>query len=682
MALFAWVGGATAATGTSYSNGIGSAGGWNNWLLPFDWNNPNNWYERRTVAGVQGWYPATRSPSALPNNPRDIAYFGEDSFIGWTSGNPPYWLIPQAKAPCLFGGVTMNGSTASWPGGGTMGGQYNGGTYSSLQSISVGSQAFVPKNKFFRGHCGQITTSSTGRNVQYPFSYIGGGIAGLTFSFPVTIVTPPIGTGGSSGSYTIDVYAYSTAALEDAARNGFTMGGQWMPPGGSGGATAGLGISYGVGSIAEQWPGGTGYGSNYYWNYLLWTALPACPNCSGTAGIERLNAGIRLKVDNINATPSYPYSMGYTGTDQPVQGVLQVNAVKNLELIPGATGSSAGNRVKTNAYLHGTPEYVLSGHLSTVTRYGITSGAYSTAYKWAGWNGGMSGGCTGFVGGNFEQAAARRHLTLRGATVGTVTATPGINVRWITDKTSNIGQLVGYPVDPKATSWILANRFDESSVFADLGLSGATGTGETIKLTGWSTALPGFHIDYLVDYEYINYLFGTYSFALNSVFTQTGCIFIGDLNTTIDNIQWGEGVVPTYIPMEMPLRIGGSYKINTINFSNGTLRSTQNYSAVAQIGEIVLKEKANIWLRDDYSSSFPSSASDWRFGKKVGNIIEGGIIFDSDPDLTPDTYVVMGQGVRLWNDQLDQANFRSGYAKRQGKSAATTEPTLTGNEFI
>jgi len=122
MAEYYWVGGATATSG-SYTNNLGNFSGKTgaenmNWILAFDWNNPNNWVEKFGLNG-EYFFPALRSPSA-----GDVVQFG-----GTGTNNPLYFIgQPNAKAPCLFGGVEQSGNVVTWYGGGASGTNSVGGT--------------------------------------------------------------------------------------------------------------------------------------------------------------------------------------------------------------------------------------------------------------------------------------------------------------------------------------------------------------------------------------------------------------------------------------------------------------------------------------------------------------------------------------------------------------------------
>ena len=122
MANLYWVGGSTATSG-SYINPLGIFSGITgtanmNWVLAFDWNNPNNWVEKIGLNG-QYFFPMGRSPSAGDN-----VYFG-----GTGTDNPLYFTgQPNAKAPCLFGGVAQSGNVVTWYGGGASGTNSVGGT--------------------------------------------------------------------------------------------------------------------------------------------------------------------------------------------------------------------------------------------------------------------------------------------------------------------------------------------------------------------------------------------------------------------------------------------------------------------------------------------------------------------------------------------------------------------------
>lgn len=179
MATYFWVGGETSAAGTSYSNGLGNFTGKTgaenmDWVLAFDWNNPRNWYTRTGNIPSQFFYSrSTRSPGA-----NDIAIIGTVDFLGGISGG----ILPIAKAPCLWGGASLSGTTTTWLGAGVSGTiQNNTGTGNgALSSTNLGG--------------GRVGT-------QYPFTWFGAD------GFVNSVL------GGSA----------DTSPLYDAQANGFTL---------------------------------------------------------------------------------------------------------------------------------------------------------------------------------------------------------------------------------------------------------------------------------------------------------------------------------------------------------------------------------------------------------------------------------------------------------------------------
>jgi hypothetical protein len=154
--------------------------------LAFDWNNPNNWKMNGAIYGspLPKWVNASRCPSI-----GDIAVFGESN----TSAQAGFTL-PQAKAPCLWGGASA-GITMGyvvWRGGGTGAVTLTSGTYGSdLSLMKVDYNGLAKPGS------------------QYPFSYIGIGL---------------LGAGSSGPGGFIDL-----SALIDASNNGFTLGEYWSP---------------------------------------------------------------------------------------------------------------------------------------------------------------------------------------------------------------------------------------------------------------------------------------------------------------------------------------------------------------------------------------------------------------------------------------------------------------------
>jgi len=304
MSIFAWVGGSTGTTG-SYTNPLGNFTGLYgaanmNWVLPFDWNNALNWYEYRLpYIGANpnsiGWWPSKKAPAI-----GDIVKFCPDGVTFGVGNTLMGGVLPQAQAPCLFGGASQSGNVVTWLGGLTSGAGASGTTYdSSLLQIHIGANGLKPKNNTITDPAtGQVTLVPTGFNTQYPFSYIGGGLFTGT---------------GSAGTYPQSIYF--PAALLDAAAQGFVL--NPMIWGGTGDGGFGGGWSAGASS---------GYGTIGYWNWLL-TPIFGNGFYGGTGETERLKAGIRIKTPLFSTTPDTSGSLvvGNSYTNSSIQGIIQIN---------------------------------------------------------------------------------------------------------------------------------------------------------------------------------------------------------------------------------------------------------------------------------------------------------------------------------------------------------------------
>ena len=163
MAEYYWVGGATATSG-SYTNNLGNFSGKTgaanmNWVLAFDWNNPNNWWKKNVygnngLSGASGGFSAIELMSMAQDCPSygDIAYFGQ---LGEPTAPFPGWTMPnKAVAPCLWGGASQSGITITW-----LGGTGNGSTETGLTFNSALSQLTIESMNTADSH--------------YPFAWIG-----------------------------------------------------------------------------------------------------------------------------------------------------------------------------------------------------------------------------------------------------------------------------------------------------------------------------------------------------------------------------------------------------------------------------------------------------------------------------------------------------------------------------
>ena len=163
MAEYYWVGGATATSG-SYTNNLGNFSGKTgaanmNWVLAFDWNNPNNWWKKNVygnngLSGASGGFSAIELMSMAQDCPSygDIAYFGQ---LGEPTAPFPGWTMPnKAVAPCLWGGASQSGITITW-----LGGTGDGSTETGLTFNSALSQLTIESMNTADSH--------------YPFAWIG-----------------------------------------------------------------------------------------------------------------------------------------------------------------------------------------------------------------------------------------------------------------------------------------------------------------------------------------------------------------------------------------------------------------------------------------------------------------------------------------------------------------------------
>lgn len=191
MANFFWVGGST--TGTSpagyvrYTNPLGNFTGKTgaanmDWVLAFDWNNPNNWIESS---------PSTRGPALATRCPSigDNAYFGYPVDL---AGSPIY---ENAKAPCLWGGATQAGATVTW---------VSGASTTLLETIdATGTTYDSSLGNIYIYSFGSVSDGS-GSTAQYKFNFIGGNVDDLA-------------------QYSGGIDYYWNSALYDAQKKGFTL---------------------------------------------------------------------------------------------------------------------------------------------------------------------------------------------------------------------------------------------------------------------------------------------------------------------------------------------------------------------------------------------------------------------------------------------------------------------------
>ena len=152
MATFYWVGGSTAEnTGgetSSFMSGSGLGDSVQNygWVRAFDYNNPWNWRVRQSDFPVRYITPV-KCPS-----------FGDSVRIATQedTGTITGYMLPNAKAPLLWGGCTQSGMTVTWLGGGASGQSSTGTTLNSnIASFSIGD--------------------NFNKNAKYPFAFIGYG---------------------------------------------------------------------------------------------------------------------------------------------------------------------------------------------------------------------------------------------------------------------------------------------------------------------------------------------------------------------------------------------------------------------------------------------------------------------------------------------------------------------------
>ena len=619
MSIFAWVGGSTGTTG-SYTNPLGNFTGLYgapnmNWVLPFDWNNALNWYEYRLpYIGANpnfiGWWPSNKAPAI-----GDIVKFCPDGVtFGVGNSSSTGGVLPQAKAPCLFGGASQSGNVVTWLGGLTSGAGASGTTYdSSLLQIHIGANGLKPKNNIITDPTtGQVTLVPTGFNTQYPFSYIGGGLFTGT---------------GSAGTYPQSIYF--PPALLDAAAQGFVL--NPMIWGGTGDGGFGGGWSAGASS---------GYGTIGYWNWLL-TPIFGNGFYGGTGGTERLKAGIRIKTPLFSTTPDTSGSLvvGNSYTNSPIQGIIQINCLKNIVSVPGVSGATATAYVNTVANLYGTPEYVLSGYFNTINRFGCTAEIWNNWYN------------SGSV---YNAPNGRKHLTLKGATAGKIDAEAGrYHVEWNFDDYSNVGFL---RCAPKSTSWYfrLANEWNRAAVFQDLGMGTTFDTDTQIWVGGWSQ-----NAGYNTSFHNVGLVLG-----------RTPLLTSPPTQVSLKTVSVGEGASTNSHGMY----VLGPLAVNKLLLSATTLATDPffvpyGYNHRMDFGEVQLSNNSSIHMMDYYSNS------QWYFGIKYGDLISGGIVFTDEMST-----VVFNKGVRLYNDQLEVSNFRSGVSNRLGKINTAAE--VIPNDFV
>lgn len=668
MAIFAWVGGSTGATG-NYQNPLGSAAFFAtrprelnfNWIMALDWNNPSNWRKKITRANATEWVHTSKCPG-----PNDVAQFGpSDAVVG--NG---YGMLPVATSPCLFGGASAGaGATVHWRSAVEGGSNFVGTTFdSSLESLVIGSNALRPR-VWSKGHSlysnipdGTIIDP----NSQYPFAYIGGGLFGAT--------APMINPNNPSETYYSTIVRF-TDALENAARNGFILNqniwglsgpsGEWgygYTYGGSGGASMGMGISY---------------GSPAYWNNLLWPIfgrVVALNGSDGTGGTQRLTK-ITLKTKGVIANSNSPTNpIGFT-YNQRWQGYVQVEALKDYTVIPGVSGASATTFVGTYASVSGVPEYDFSGHFNMIYRIPLED------KRWLDNNWNEYFPTTYYPpvnNGDYNQSnpyadvisatTPRKHLTLSGATCGTLNvAGPG----WLgyvhAKKNSNIAYSAFDVVNTPRI--LLQNRFDRFKVFQDLGIGTEGLSAETNpQLSVVCGHTSGYDTSNWVP---SNPYSGIYTFF------QPGVI-IGRLDYTDTYLETSFNVLDSAVlrcdllqqyPNYLNCVFLPGIKINSMSLENGSASMGEDnvsapslYGSPIAIGTLRLSKFSQLKFRNGWTTGF---------GIKTGNIVEGGIVFD-DETCTAFT----APGVRLFNDQIETSNFRMGTTRRQGKTTATLKATV------
>ena len=182
MANFYWVGGSTATIG-SYSDGLQTTSGYTGiynftWVRAFDFNNALNWR-----VGTGPGYPesmfmtTTRAPGGGETLSSlwypDTVIFCYDGY----QGTGPY-ALPNAKAPCLFGGCTLattSNAGVTWIAGGSGGTNVFGATAARYINIDIRQNG--------------LARPSGSSN--YDFSFIGGGFAGATYvGYPTSDFNP------------------------------------------------------------------------------------------------------------------------------------------------------------------------------------------------------------------------------------------------------------------------------------------------------------------------------------------------------------------------------------------------------------------------------------------------------------------------------------------------------------
>lgn len=682
MGQFAWVGGSTAISGNyqnplgNYSYFAGKTGNQNmNWILAFDWNNPNNWREYSSTSNT--WISTTRSPS-------------NGDQVSFAINNLGQVGLPRAIAPCLFGGASASGINTTWWGGSAGGNNYTGTTFnSSINSLNLGAFGFDPATNFNTAWLNDKTLPPyipiSNYQKQYPFGFIGGGLHGATW---IDYSNSPYG----------GIVQYETEALENAARNGFVLNQAiWGSVGISGGTgtSGGGGGSGGYGGNSGTQSGYI-YGSRQYWNNLLYpifgwsTSFGGGQVNGGTGGTNRLRK-ISIKTAYIAAwtNPSVSNALVGSSFDIRHKGEIQFDCLKHYSVIPpGACGAGATyTYVSTNAYLTGTPNYRLSGWFNTITRTGVTAESWlKTLYQeYAPYQSTLVGGIwnTPIV----RATKARRHLTLEGATVAMLRTEGNFhNGSWYADRTSNIAnmEISTRTVGMEGT---FRSNFSREAVYADLGLTGAATGGvfsdPQVKIGGFSTYPNWENINPGDGYSNtpISRL-SSFSFGKREPGTPT----IDTTKAVIQSMEFGTiGSDPSstrgWLGLQSYLRIL-SLKTNNANVASG-IQDMPPYGfwdGNIEIGEYNMNNSSNLYLgRVPYMSNvypynyFGSDASVWNFGKmdQQTGLVNGGIIFEDE-----DSYVYTNGSTRLYNDQIDTVGLRTGASVRGGKTSYIDPPEI------
>jgi hypothetical protein len=548
---FVWVGGSTGTTG-SYTNPLGNnnpsaTGPYNlNWVLAFDWNNPNNWKMNGATYGnaLPKWVNAPRCPSI-----GDIAVFGESNTLAQAG-----FTLPQAKAPCLWGGASagITSGYVVWRAGSAGGATLTSGTYGSdLSLLKIDYNGLAKPNS------------------QYPFGYIGTGLIS--------------GSGTGPGGF-ID-----TSGVVDASNNGFTLGTYW---------------------------------SSYSW-YSLGSILvnQATTNKQFLSGLKLRVALVQTGIAerNIGSNTYYVDTPGSTSPSVSNQGVVAIEALKNLEYIAGACGGSTGSLsvVKTRADLSGGARYRLSGYWKEISRFGNSTPESMVSLS----------------------SYPRTQLELVGATVGAVYAYSeavrdaslgalrysGYVGTYQFDLTSNVSKAI---INAPNSGFYLAfeNTWKRSDVERDLGFSGGSAdTSPSITVNTEPYNPISSHTPYL---PYCGVILGTWAPG----------------GTGSNVVTANKIVVSSSAPQGMSLGFRGNANINNVEATNTRIFAPSAISMApgnqVNIGQLDMTKSI---LDFKVRSSFDG----WRFGLRDGYNINGGIICRDEQ-----SSIIGSAGVRLYNEQI------------------------------